>query len=295
MSDTDSINAFTVDVEDYFHVAALSSRISRADWDDISPRVEKNTQLVLDVLDEAAVKGTFFVLGWVAERFPSLVKDIHSRGHEVACHGYSHKLVYEQTPSEFREETIRAKGILEDLVGHEINGYRAASYSITKKSYWAFDTLLEAGFSYDSSVFPIAHDRYGDRTAPRFPYKVDVNGCGSLIEFPLSTWKIRGLRIPIAGGGYFRIFPYTMTKAGLRSINTQERRPFIFYLHPWELDPGQPKVKVSVLSTFRHYRNLHRTEHRLRNLLKDFSFTTVSDVLSALPATSMVRQVIKSN
>lgn len=278
------INAFTIDVEDYFHVTALSRTIARSSWESIPPRVEQSTRRVLDVLDEFGVKGTFFVLGWVAERFPALVREIDRRGHEVACHGYSHQLVYEQTPEEFREETIRAKGILEEIIGRPVAGYRAASYSITPRSYWAIEILCEAGFSYDSSIFPIVHDRYGDRSAPRFPYTIEGEKA-RMLEFPLSTWQLPGLRLPVSGGGYFRLLPYWLIRKGLDSINRRERMPFIFYLHPWELDPEQPRVATSAFSAFRHYSNLDKTEARLRRLLQDFRFTTVQETLDAVSST----------
>lgn len=275
-------NALTVDVEDYFHVAALASSIRREDWDRLSCRVENNTRRLLDLFDERAVKATFFVLGWVAERYPGLVREIAARGHEVASHGFSHKLVYSQSPAEFREETARSKTLLEDQIQQPVNGYRAASYSITQKSLWALDVLAELGFIWDSSIFPVRHDRYGIPGGSRWPYRLTTPGGGQLVEFPLSTTEVLNYRLPIAGGGYFRLYPYWLSRWGLGRINRREGQPFIFYLHPWEVDPEQPRVKAGLLSTFRHYNNLHRCEDRLRALLDSFRFTTVETVLEDL-------------
>lgn len=274
-------HAITVDVEDYFHVAALAEVIKPEDWPKHDLRVEMNTQRILDLFDQYNVRATFFVLGWVAERCPELVKEIYRRGHEVASHGYSHQLVYTQTPEVFREETIRSKTLLEDIVQQPIKGYRAASYSITNESKWALDILIELGFEYDSSIFPIRHDRYGIPDAPDYPHLL-TRGSGSIIEFPLSALKLPGYRLPVAGGGYFRLYPYWLTRTLLRQLVRQTKRPFIFYLHPWEIDPDQPRVNASRLSRFRHYNNLDVCEQRLEQLLKDFEFTSVADVLSTM-------------
>ncbi|MDX2504983.1 MAG: DUF3473 domain-containing protein [Gammaproteobacteria bacterium] len=274
-------NALTVDVEDYFHVSAFAKSINHSDWDKHPLRVEKNTRRLLDLFDEAQVKATFFVLGWVADRNRELIKEIATRGHEVACHGYSHQLVYNQTQEVFREETIRSKKLLEDIIQAPIRGYRAASYSITKDSLWALDVLAEAGFEYDSSIFPVRHDRYGIPDAEDAPHILTTPGGHSLIEFPLSTAKIFNHKLPVAGGGYFRLYPYALTKAGLRQINRQQQ-PFIFYLHPWEIDPDQPRIEASWFSRFRHYNNLDKCESRLRNLLLDFEFGTAWNVLNTL-------------
>lgn len=276
-------NAMTVDVEDYFHVAAFSRQIDPATWDRVSPRVERNTHRLLDRFDERDVRVTFFVLGWVAERFPGLVRAIADRGHEVACHGYSHQLVYELTPAAFHEETVRAKACLEHQVQRPVLGYRAASYSITKRSLWSIDILAEIGFSYDSSIFPIHHDRYGIPGSPRWPYRLTMpSGC-SIIEFPPSTVSIFGYHLPVAGGGYFRLYPYRFTRFALAHINRSEGRPFVFYLHPWEIDPEQPRIRTGPLSAFRHYTNLSRCEERLCRLLLDFQFAPATEVLDALP------------
>ena len=272
-------NALTVDVEDYFHVSAFSECIDQKDWDSYPLRVEKNTRRLLDLFDLHSVKATFFVLGWVAERAPGLVREIAARGHEVACHGYSHQLVYNQSPRIFREETIRSKTLLEDIIQAPVSGYRAASYSITGRSLWALDIIADAGFEYDSSIFPVRHDRYGIPDASVYPNRMKTPNGSWLVEFPLSTARIFGLRLPVAGGGYFRLYPYWLTRAGLNRINGRENKPFIFYLHPWELDHEQPRIKASLLSRFRHYNNLGKCESRLRNLMTDFSFTTARRVL----------------
>jgi polysaccharide deacetylase family protein (PEP-CTERM system associated) len=274
------LNAMTVDVEDYFHVAALASSIDRRDWDRCECRVERNTRRLLELFAEKDLRATFFVLGWVAERYPGLVREIAAAGHEVASHGYSHQLVYRQTPEVFREETQRSKTLLEDQVQRPVEGYRAASYSITRQSLWALDVLAELGFVWDSSIFPVRHDRYGIPGSPRWPHRLETPSGASLIEFPLSTWQVGRYSLPIAGGGYFRLYPYLVTRTGLATINRRDGHPFIFYLHPWEIDPEQPRVKASWLSSFRHYNNLDKCESRLRRLLSDFEFTSVGDVLA---------------
>jgi polysaccharide deacetylase family protein (PEP-CTERM system associated) len=275
-------NALTVDVEDYFHVSAFAETIDRQDWDHYPRRVESNTQTLLQLFGKANVKATFFVLGWVAERCPSLVSDIARAGHEVACHGYSHELVYRQTPEVFRDETRRAKQILEDIIQKPVEGYRAASYSITKRSLWALDILAELEFRYDSSIFPVHHDRYGMPDAQPVPHVLRTPGGYPLVEFPLSTYRLWRYRLPVAGGGYFRLFPYWLTRHALASINTREHLPFIFYLHPWEIDPEQPRIKAGLASRFRHYQNLERCQTRLERLLNEFSFGTVEQVLGQL-------------
>ena len=270
------MNILTVDVEDYFHVSALAGSIDRNRWDDYPCGVEVNTNRLLDLFDEKSVKGTFFVLGWVAERYPVLVREIVARGHEVASHGYSHQLVYEQTPDVFRQETLRSKEILEDLAQQPMRGYRAASYSITKKSLWALDILCELGFEYDSSIYPVYHDRYGIPDATREPHRLTAPNGGSIYELPLSYITLAGARIPISGGGYFRLFPYWFTRNCIRAVNRNEKLPVIFYLHPWEIDPQQPRVSTSLLSRFRHYNNLKKCYSRLNTLLDDFEFSTAA-------------------
>lgn len=275
-------NAISVDVEDYFHVSALAGCIDRDDWDNMEYRAEDNTRKLLDLFAEFGVHGTFFVLGWIGKRSPALIREIHDAGHEVACHGMSHQLVYRQTPEKFAEETRASKQMLEDVTGAPVVGYRAASWSITEQSLWALDSLAELGFLYDSSVFPIHHDRYGIPGAPQHAGVIKTPNGARLVEFPPSTATLPGMRLPVAGGGYFRLFPYFVTQFGLRRINRKEHQPFIFYTHPWEVDPGQPRFKASWLSRFRHYTNLDKTEPRLRRLLTEFPCTTARNVLADL-------------
>jgi len=274
-------NALTVDVEDYFHVSALAGSIALSDWDAIPLRVEDNTRRLMDLFENHGIQATFFVLGWVADRCRDLIREIADRGHEVACHGYSHQLVYNQTPDVFREETLRSKHLLEDIIQAPVNGYRAASYSITSRSLWALDILAEAGFVYDSSIFPVKHDRYGIPGARKEPHHLETPSGRSLVEFPLSTAKLFGYQLPIAGGGYFRLYPYAVSRAGLSQVN-RRGMPFVFYLHPWEVDPDQPRVPAGWLSRFRHYNNLDKCEARMQRLVKDFSFGTMHQVLNDL-------------
>jgi len=286
VSDTPIVNAMTVDVEDYFHVSVFDGIVPRAEWARMESRVERNSERLLDIFDEFGVRSTFFVLGWVAERYPTLVQTIARRGHEVASHGYAHRLIYDQTPAAFADDVRRAKQILEDASGSRVVGYRAPSYSITPRSLWALDVLLQEGYEYDSSIFPIKHDRYGIPISDRRPYRIE-RSMGTLLEVPGSTTRIGPLNLPIAGGGYFRILPYSWARWGIARLNRLERRPAVFYIHPWEIDPGQPRLPVGRLGRFRHYRNLDQTEQRLRQLLKDFRFdslrSVVADVRDALP------------
>jgi polysaccharide deacetylase family protein (PEP-CTERM system associated) len=272
-------NALTVDVEDYYHVSAFARHIRREDWPALESRVDRNTHRLLDCFDTYGVRATFFMLGVVAEQSPTLVREIHNRGHEVASHGYAHDLVYNQTLQSFREETSRSKALLEDLTGTAVLGYRAASYSITRRSLWALDVLRDAGFAYDSSIFPIRHDRYGIVDFPRFPHVVRGEDGDGMIEFPLSTVSLWGRNLPIAGGGYLRILPAAFTHWGIARVNHREGQPVIIYLHPWEVDPDQPQQAVGWITRFRHYRNLHRMEERVINLLGRFEFSTVARVL----------------
>ena len=274
-------NALTVDVEDYFQVSAFAKTVDQGDWDRFPQRVERNTRRLLDIFDESQVKATFFVLGWVADRNKGLVEEIAQRGHEVASHGYSHQLVYNQSQDVFREETIRSKKLLEDIIQAPVRGYRAASYSITGDSLWALDVLAEAGFIYDSSIFPVRHDRYGIPDAKEEPHTLLTPQGHSLVEFPLSTAKVFRYKLPVAGGGYFRLYPYALTRAGLRQVNSRQQ-PFIFYLHPWEIDPDQPDIEASWFSRFRHYNNLEKCESRLRRLMQDFQFNTAWQILDTL-------------
>jgi polysaccharide deacetylase family protein (PEP-CTERM system associated) len=275
-------NVMTIDVEDYFHVSVFDGVVPRSRWESLESRVCANTERLLQIFAEHDVRATFFVLGWVAERFPALVKRIATEGHEIASHGYGHRLIYDQTRQAFREDVRRAKQLLEDASGHEVIGYRAPSYSVTPRSLWALDVLIEEGYRYDSSIFPIRHDRYGIPPSPRHPYPLE-RAAGTLIEAPASTTQIGSWNLPIAGGGYFRILPYWWTRWGIERVNHLERRPAIFYLHPWEIDPGQPRLSAGALSRFRHYYHLDETETRLRQLLSDFRFGSMAAMLQAVP------------
>jgi len=337
-------NILTIDIEDYFQVHAFSSIIRYEDWGNYECRIERNTDRLLEILNSARqnskfkpqnskldhsithslsnsftqkVRATFFVLGWIAERYPNLIRRIQKEGHEIACHGYAHKLIYNQSKEEFRKDIRKAKAILEDITGDVVVGYRAPSYSITDKSKWAFEVLVGEGFKYDSSIFPIRHDYYGMPNAPRFPFVISLNetsnvefsmlnyelgdsklitqnsklninnsithsliNSNSLIEFPISTVRILGQNFPISGGGYFRLFPYPLIKKGLKRINEKENKPFIFYVHPWELDIDQPRIKDAAhLSRFRHYVNLDKTGEKFRKLLKEFDFSSIRGIL----------------
>ena len=283
------LNALTIDVEDYYHVSAFEAVVPFADWERYESRVEKNTHRILDLLDAHTTTATFFVLGWVAERHPGLIRALVARGHEVASHGYAHRRVYTQTPAQFRTETRRSKCLLEDTLGHPIRGYRAASYSITMHSLWALEVLRDEGFVYDSSIFPIRHDLYGIPSHPRFCHMIPGQSDSPLVEFPLSTLRLGGTNFPIAGGGYLRLFPYAYTRWGIGYLNRREGQPAVVYLHPWELDPEQPRLPAGKLSRFRHYTNLHRMEERFVRLLQDFSFGTVSEVLQARGLLGAVR------
>jgi polysaccharide deacetylase family protein (PEP-CTERM system associated) len=269
----------TVDVEDYFHVSVFEGVVSRDRWPSMESRVQANTERLLALFEEHSVRGTFFVLGWVAERYPSLVRAIVGAGHELASHGYAHRLIYNQTPDEFRDDVRRAKALLEDAGGTEVLGYRAPSFSVTARSMWALDVLLEERYRYDASIFPIRHDRYGIPDAPRWPHHVSRRG-GTIFEVPGSTVRVGSTNLPVAGGGYFRILPYAWTRWGMARVNEHDRQPAVFYLHPWEIDPDQPRLPASALGRFRHYRNLHKTESRLRALMRDFRFGPLNAVLS---------------
>ena len=272
------LNALTFDVEDYFQVSALAGSVDRANWGTMPQRVVRNTHALYEMLAKRDIKATFFFLGWVVDRHPQLVREAAQAGHEVACHGYSHRLIYDQTPEDFRAETLRSKALIEDQLGAPVLGYRAASYSITRKSLWALDVLAEAGFQYDSSIFPVHHDTYGIPDAPREPHVLSSPKGHKLVEFPPSTALFAGRKLPVAGGGYFRIFPYAITKWAVKRVNA-EGLPFNFYLHPWEIDPEQPRVKTKLLSRFRHYTNLEVCQARLEDLITRFRFGTMADVL----------------
>ena len=272
---SDVFNAMTVDVEDFFHVSAFESVISPSQWKDYQPRVDTNTRRLLDLFAKKEVKSTFFVLGWVAERYPDLIKEIHSQGHEVASHGYAHKRVTLLSRDEFLQDVKRSKNHLEDLLGEQIIGYRAPSFSIGYSNEWAFEVLAELGFKYSSSTYPVKHDLYGTPDWPRFAYNRPEN----IIEIPIPTLRLMGKQIPIGGGGYFRLYPYKVTQKLVSKHLRQEKQPYSFYFHPWEIDADQPRLKNAPLkSRFRHYVNLHRTEAKLIRLLDDFNWSTMRDV-----------------
>jgi polysaccharide deacetylase family protein (PEP-CTERM system associated) len=273
------LNAFSVDVEDYFQVGAFARLISPKDWDSWTLRVADNTKRMLEILASGNVKATFFVLGWVAERLPGLVKDIAEQRHEVASHGYGHQLVYTLSEEEFRNDIRTTRKMLQDLSGQPVIGYRAPSFSIVKRTPWAHKILAEEGYQYDSSIFPIYHDLHGNPDAPREIHRIDTEA-GSILEFPPAVIRRFGKNIPIGGGGYFRFFPYFITARWLREVNTLGR-PFVFYVHPWEIDPNQPRIPGATLkSQFRHYLNLSRTADRLKRLLNDFEFAPVRQVIA---------------
>jgi polysaccharide deacetylase family protein (PEP-CTERM system associated) len=276
-----NFNALTVDVEDYYHVLAFANVIPRKDWDQFPSRVAMNTYRVLEILARQGARATFFVLGWVARRYPNLVADIFKAGHRVGCHGYAHQPIYSGTQLEFRKDLREAKQTLEDALGSQIKSYRAPSYSIVSQTLWALEILGEEGFEYDSSIVPVIHDHYGLPGAPRFPYVKEL-ACGrKLREFPPSTVRLWGLNIPVAGGGYFRLFPYSFTAWAIRRINQGEQQPAMVYLHPWEIDPDQPRISASWRSRFRHYQNLESTEEKFIKLLQDSSWAPMEEVWSS--------------
>ena len=270
---------FTVDVEDYFQVSAFASHIRPEDWGQYECRVERNTHRVLDIAARTGTTGTFFVLGWVAERFPSLIKDIVSGGHEIASHGWEHIRVNTQTPQEFRQDIERTRKVLQDISGQSVKGYRAASYSIGVNEAWAWSELEQAGYQYSSSIVPIRHDHYGIPDAPRFAFQP---GTGSLLEVPITTLPLAGRNINCGGGGWFRLFPYAFSRWALGKVNQEEQQSGIFYIHPWEIDPEQPRPQGLGLKTrFRHYLNLQHTYGRLDHLLKDFRWGRMDDIFLA--------------
>ncbi len=271
-------NALTFDVEEYFQVSAFENDISRDDWNRWPSRVEGSVRVLLDLLEEHDAKATFFTLGCVAEQHRSLIAEIVARGHELGCHGYEHVRVYTQTPGEFRADIERAKKILEDCIGESVRGYRAASFSIRRDDFWAFDEMAEAGFAYSSSVYPVQRDHYGIPDAPRVPFR-PAQAHPSLVEIPVSTLRFNGRNFPIGGGGFFRLYPYAVSRFLIRRANTNERMRVNMYFHPWEFDPGQPRMSgLPAKTRFRHYLNLDRTVGRLRRLLKDFRWSTMTEV-----------------
>ncbi|MFZ6814876.1 XrtA system polysaccharide deacetylase [Undibacterium sp. Rencai35W] len=264
-------NAMTIDVEDYFQVSAFAPHISRDSWTNLPCRVERNIDCILALLSASQVKATFFTLGWIAERYPALVKRIVAEGHELASHGYGHLRASDQTPDEFREDVSSSKKILEDLGGQAVLGYRAPSFSIGTQNLWALDVLLNTGYRYSSSIYPIQHDHYGMPSAPRFSFY--PNGQDGLLELPITTVRFMQKNFPAGGGGYFRLFPYQLSRWLLRRVNQQDKQSGIFYFHPWEVDPEQPRQEnIGWKTRFRHYVNLDRTENRLKALTKDFQW-----------------------
>lgn len=285
------LNAFTVDVEDYYHVSAFESDIDREDWPKFESRVGHNVDRLLDLLDVHGVKGTFFVLGWVADHFPEVVRAIDARGHEIGCHSYWHRLIYRQTPADFREDLRRSRDTIANLIGRPVVAYRAPSFSITKKSLWALEILVEEGFQFDSSIFPTRHDRYGIPDAEPRIHKIETPS-GDLWEFPPSIVRLLGINIPVSGGGYFRLEPWPLLRRLLGRVNHCAARPFVFYIHPWELDPSQPRLRAgSRIGRFRHYLNLSIAEAKLRCLLGMFAFTTLRAALDSHIRTALVSTV----
>jgi polysaccharide deacetylase family protein (PEP-CTERM system associated) len=273
-------NAMSIDVEDYFQVSAFAPHIRREDWDSLPCRVERNIDVILELLDEADTRATFFTLGWIAERYPQVVHRIVDNGHELASHGYGHQRASDLTPAQFREDITRAKHLLEDLGGVVIRGYRAPSFSIDRKNWWAVDELENAGYVYSSSIYPVRHDHYGMPDAPRFAHR--PNGENGILELPPTTMPLLGRNLPAAGGGWFRLLPYSMSRWMLRRVNVHERAPCMFYFHPWEVDAGQPRQRgLTTKTRFRHYVNLQRMPGRLRQLLNDFEWDRVDRVFLA--------------
>jgi len=275
---TPIVNAMSVDVEDYYHVSAFDRIVPKDEWTSLESRVVANTECLLETFDRVQVRATFFVLGCVAERYPALVRRIADLGHEVGSHGYYHQLIYSLTPHQFRDDVRAARQLLEDLTGRRVRGYRAPSYSITKLSLWALDVLIDEGYEYDTSIFPVHHDRYGIPDAPRHVHVLERRN-GTIIEIPPSTVRVAGVNVPIAGGAYFRLFPFEWTRWGIERVNAVERRPVMFYLHPWEVDPGQPRFQVSATTRLRHYTRLKSTLPRFTRLLQRFQFEPVVAML----------------
>ncbi|MBK7814115.1 MAG: DUF3473 domain-containing protein [Rhodocyclaceae bacterium] len=270
-------NALTIDVEDYFQVSAFAPYIDRLEWNSRDCRVERNVGRILQLLDDAGTKATFFTLGWIAERYPQLVREIVANGHELASHGHAHLRASEQTEAGFYADIQLAKIVLEDVAGHEVKGYRAPSFSIGRDNLWAFDCLERAGYRYSSSIYPIRHDHYGMPDAPRFAHAV-----GGLLEIPVTTVRSLRRNWPASGGGYFRLLPYGVSRWLLKRVNEVDRQAAVFYFHPWEIDPEQPRVAgIDARTRFRHYLNLHRMEARLRRLVRDFHWRRMDEVFLA--------------
>jgi len=272
-------NALTIDLEDYFHVSAYAGRVRMEEWDSYPSRVEQNTDRLLELLAEHNCLATFFVLGWVAEKKPEVVARVADAGHEIACHSMLHRRIFDLTPQEFREDTRRAKAVIEDTTGKQVAGYRAPSFSVTKKSFWALDILVEEGFQYDSSIFPVEHPSYGIPDAPRTPYWINT-ASGPILEFPMPTLAMGSKRSPIGGGAYLRLLPYSYTLRSIRYLNQHEDSPVCVYVHPWELDPEQPRMGGSLSARARHYFGLGRAETKLRRLIRDVEFCPLAALFS---------------
>ena len=270
-------NAMTIDVEDYFQVSAFAPHIARADWDKLPCRVENNIDRILALLADHNTHATFFTLGWIAERYPEMVRRIVNNGHELASHGYGHLRASEQSPADFHDDVSRSKKLLEDIGGKAVIGYRAPSFSINQKNFWALDVLNEAGYQYSSSIYPIRHDHYGMPDAPRFAFY--PRGNDGVLELPPTTIALFGRNLPAAGGGYFRLLPYALSRWCINRVNTEDQQPCMFYFHPWEIDPDQPRQQgISVKTRFRHYVNLNRMESRIAELLKDFKWDRIDRI-----------------
>jgi polysaccharide deacetylase family protein (PEP-CTERM system associated) len=273
------LNAFTIDLEEYFQVSKFEGVIPRENWDHMPSRVRSNTIRILELLAQYNCRATFFTVGWVAEKYPDLIREIADQGHEIASHSYWHRRVSDLTPEEFQQDIRRCKAVLEDAAGKPVTAFRAPTYSIVKSSQWAWDVLIEEGFKIDSSVFPIRHRRYGNHQAQRFPHKI-YRARGALIEFPLSTVRVGAANLPIIAGGYLRFMPYALTKYGIQHLNTVEKKPAVIAFHPWELDPNHPIPKVGALKRIRHKINIDSTEKKLQQALSDFKFASLQEVLN---------------
>ena len=281
------VNAFSIDVEDWFQVAAFASYIDRKDWDSLECRVERNVDVLLETLDKHQVKATFFTLGWIAERYPAMVGRIVAGGHELASHGYGHHMVGELGPQLFREDVVKAKAILESLAGCEVIGYRAPSFSVGRDTLWALDILAETGHSYSSSIYPIKHDLYGMPDAPRFAHQRS-----GLLEIPATSIRLGDRNYPASGGGYFRLLPYPVSRWSVQRVNRADRQAAVFYCHPWEIDPGQPRMnQASSKSRFRHYVNQTRMLGKIDRLLGDFRWGTVAQVIAGPTHHSLSREI----
>jgi polysaccharide deacetylase family protein (PEP-CTERM system associated) len=272
------LNALTIDIEDYYHVSAFEPYIDRSEWEFIPSRIEESSNRILDILDNYGCQATFFILGHVAKKKPGLIRKIHEKGHEIACHGYSHKLAYKMSPEEFRADVRRAKSVLEDAIGERIEGFRSTSFSIVESNLWCLDILIEEGFIYDSSIFPVRHASYGIPDWQPYPHSISRNG-SVIHELPPSTINLFRNRFPIAGGAYLRFFPLSFIAGGIRRLNGSESQSAVIYLHPWELDKEQPRLKVKKLTEIRHYAGIGKLEDKFTALLGEFSFGTACDVI----------------